>query len=109
MDGNKINTGIFVPPMNAAELVRYLKIVQKINENVKERIVPLIIGHTGVGKSQIIEQISNELNIDFNFHTADAFYETNDYAHGKTKYFRGHCLQKLCDLHKTKSSKILKK
>lgn len=58
---------------------------------------------------EIFEHYYNELNIDFNFHTADAFYETNDYAPGNTKYFRGHCLQKLCDLHKTKSSKILKK
>jgi hypothetical protein len=42
----------------------------------------------------------SKLNIDFEFHLADGYYETNDYTEGNKKYFRGYCIQKLVELHK---------
>lgn len=48
----------------------------------------------------IYEYFRNSLNIDFNMHLADGYYETNDYTEGGTKYFRGYCIELLSDMHK---------
>lgn len=55
----------------------------------------------------LYEKIKQELNIDFDFHVANGFYETNDYALGGTKYFRGYCIDILSTLHKERTQKAL--
>ena len=49
---------------------------------------------------QIYEYFKDSLDIDFEFHIADGYYETNDYALGGTQYFRGYCMDTLSNLHK---------
>ena len=49
---------------------------------------------------QIFESSKKVLNIDFDFHTADGYYETNDWKEGSEKYFRGYCIDLLSNLHK---------
>ena len=48
----------------------------------------------------IYEYFKNSLDIDFDFHLADGYYETNDYSLGDTQYFRGYCMDILSTLHK---------
>lgn len=48
----------------------------------------------------IYEYFKESLNIDFDYHLADGYYETNDYAEGGTKYFRGYCIDLLSNYHK---------
>ena len=48
------------------------------------------------------------LNINFDFHYMDGYYETNDWCEGKTKYFRGYCIQTLSELHKPYNKKLRK-
>lgn len=57
-----------------------------------------------VTKEEIIElvnQCKKLLNMDEEFHVADGYYETNNYEEGRTKFYRGYCLQTLEGLHKT--------
>lgn len=49
---------------------------------------------------KIYNYYKKELKINFNFHLADGYYETNDYTEGNTKYFRGYCIDLLSVLHK---------
>lgn len=56
----------------------------------------------------IFNQSKEELNIDFDFHYADGYYETNDYEEGNTKYFRGYCIDLLCNLHKPRNDNLRK-
>lgn len=49
---------------------------------------------------KIYNYYKKELEINFNFHLADGYYETNDYTEGNTKYFRGYCIDLLSVLHK---------
>ena len=51
----------------------------------------------------IYEYFREALEIDFNFHLADGYYETNNYAEGGTKYFRGYCIDLLSNLHKQRT------
>lgn len=48
----------------------------------------------------IYKYFKKSLNIDFNFHIAHGYYETNDYSLGGTKYFRGYCIDLLSTMHK---------
>ena len=56
---------------------------------------------------KIYEYFKNSLDIDFDFHLADGYYETNDYAEGGTKYFRGYCIDVLSNFHKEQLQKEL--
>lgn len=56
----------------------------------------------------IYQKFMNDLNIDFNIHISDGYYETNDYGEGGTKYFRGYCIDLLSNLHKPYNSEIRK-
>lgn len=49
------------------------------------------------------------LDIDFKFHIADGYYETNDWCEGQTKYFRGYCIDTLSNLHKPYNKNLRKK
>jgi hypothetical protein len=53
---------------------------------------------------KIIEDGKQELAINFNYHISIAYYETDEYVLGNTKYFRGYCMQYLC-LEKNKRIK----
>lgn len=48
----------------------------------------------------IYDHYKKELNIDFDFHLADGYYETNDYSKGGVEYFRGYCMDLLSNFHK---------
>ena len=48
----------------------------------------------------IYQYFRESLNIDFDYHLADGYYETNEYAEGGTKYFRGYCIDLLSNYHK---------
>lgn len=43
----------------------------------------------------IFEQKKKDLGINYSFHKANGFYETDKYEEGNTKYFRGYCIQQL--------------
>lgn len=55
----------------------------------------------------LYEKYKEELGIDFDFHLANGYYETNDYAEGGTKYFRGYCIDVLSNFHKEQLQKEL--
>ena len=56
----------------------------------------------------IFECCMHLLDVDFKFHYADAYYETHYWNEGKTKYFRGYCIQMLSELHKPYNKKLRK-
>lgn len=84
------------------------------------KIEPFVFGDT-FGFTIYRNTLSNEdikkifdlyylkLDIKFDFHIADGFYETNDYELGATKYFRGYCIDILSNFHKLEYSKLKKK
>lgn len=51
----------------------------------------------------------SKLNIKFDFHIENGFYETNDYESGATKYFRGYCIDTLSNLHKSEYTNVKKR
>lgn len=55
----------------------------------------------------IYEYYKKELNITFDFHIADGYYETNNYSLGNEYYFRGYCMDLLSTLHKEDTIKEL--
>ena len=57
----------------------------------------------------IYEYYKKELEIDFDFHLADGYYETHDYSKGNKEYFRGYCIDLLSTLHKEDIKKVLDK
>lgn len=57
----------------------------------------------------IYEYYKELLKIDFDFHIADGYYETNDYSKCCTEYFRGYCMDILSVLHKDNTIKELKR
>ena len=54
----------------------------------------------------IYDYFRQSLDIDFNMHIADGYYETNKYEEGNKKYFRGYCIDLLSNLHKEKYSSV---
>ena len=57
----------------------------------------------------IYEYFKTSLNIDFNIHVSDGYYETNDYSLGGIKYFRGYCIDLLSNMHKKDTIEDLNK
>ena len=57
----------------------------------------------------IYEYYKKILCIDFDFHIANGYYETNDYNLGNKLYFRGYCMDLLSTLHKKETQKQLRK
>lgn len=55
---------------------------------------------------KIYEKYKKMLNIDFEFHIADGYYETNNYEEGQEKYFRGYCIDLLSNLHKPYNKEV---
>ena len=60
---------------------------------------------------KIYEQYKKELNIDFEFHIKDGYYETNKWEEGNKLFFRGYCIDILSKYHKKNNplKKILTK
>lgn len=58
---------------------------------------------------EIFNRYKEELKIENDFHIADGYYETNDYALGAEKCFRGYCFQTLESYHKASTQKRLTK
>ena len=57
----------------------------------------------------IYQNHKQELNIDFNFHIADGFYETNKWEEGADLLFRGYCIDILSTSHKDYIKELIKK
>ena len=57
---------------------------------------------------KIYEEEKEYLQIPFDFHIADGYYETNNYEEGNEKYFRGYCIDLLSNLHKP-YNKVIRK
>lgn len=55
----------------------------------------------------IYEYFKESLEIDFEYHLANGYYETNNYAEGGTKCFRGYCIDLLSNYHKENTIKDL--
>lgn len=57
----------------------------------------------------IYEYFKKSLDIDFEFHVQNGYYETNDFVEGIYKYFRGYCIDILSNLHKKETIEELEK
>lgn len=57
---------------------------------------------------EIFEECKEIVGIDFDFHVADGYYETDDWCEGQDKYFRGYCIDLLSNLHKPYNKKLRK-
>lgn len=57
----------------------------------------------------IFNKSKSALNINFEFHLADGYYETNNWIEGNTKYFRGYCIDLLSNLHKPYNKAVRKR
>lgn len=51
---------------------------------------------------KIYSEEKEKLNIYWDFNIIDGYYETDSYANGNKKYFRGYCMEQLEELSKTK-------
>lgn len=56
----------------------------------------------------IFNKCKKVLEIDFEFHIADGYYETNNYLEAEEKYFRGYCIDLLSNLHKSYNKEVRK-
>ena len=54
----------------------------------------------------LFEDLKKQLDIDFDFHCANGYYETNNWNEAHEKYFRGHCIDMLSNLHKPYCAEI---
>jgi len=57
----------------------------------------------------IYQKYKQELNITFDFHIADAYYETNKWEEGSDLLFRGYCMDILSNYHKDYNRVLRKK
>ena len=55
---------------------------------------------------EIYNRCKSELNVSFEFHTNDLFYETNHYEEGGSLFFRGYAIEIASTLHKDYMQKI---
>jgi len=56
----------------------------------------------------IFNRCKKALGVDFEFHIADGYYETNNWVEAPNKYFRGYCIDLLSNLHKPYNDKVRK-
>lgn len=50
----------------------------------------------------LFNYIKDKLNINYEFHSSNGYYETDDYNLGNKLYFRGYCIANLANKHKEK-------
>jgi len=83
----------------------------KVEPFILGDVVGLTVNRGTITKSEmmhIYNECKKEVNIDFEFHIADGYYETDDWVKGRHKYFRGYCIQLLSELHKPYNKHIRK-
>lgn len=84
---------------------------QKVNNKFGMLFEPWLFGDTfgftiyknSLPKETILsiyKKYKQELNITFDFHVADAYYETNKWEEGSELFFRGYCMDILSNYHK---------
>ncbi len=99
------------------DLIYYGSTVPCIDGNIRE---PMLVGDaiaftvyrdsiTDEVVDKIFEESKNELGINYEFHKANGYYETNNWSEGNKKYFRGYCFALLTEGHKSENSKTLTK
>lgn len=54
----------------------------------------------------IYNRCYRKLEIDFDFHLSNGYYETNDFVDGNNQYFRGYAIDLISNLHKSSYEKI---
>ena len=72
-------------------------------------LIGFTIYRNAITKDEVIkiyEKYRNELDIDFEMHLVDGYYETNNYEEGNEKYFRGYCIDLLSNLHKDYNKEV---
>ncbi len=57
----------------------------------------------------IYKKYKQELNITFDFHIAEAYYETNKWEEGAEYFFRGYCMDILSNYHKDYNKPLINK
>lgn len=57
----------------------------------------------------IFQELVNELEIKFDFHVSDGYYETNEYKYGGILFYRGYAFSIISNLHKESIKKLIKK
>lgn len=57
----------------------------------------------------IYQKYKHELSITFDFHVADAYYETNKWEEGRDFFFRGYCMDILSNYHKEYNKHLVKR
>lgn len=55
----------------------------------------------------IYENYKIKLDIDFDFHIMDGYYETNKYQDGNKEFFRGYCIDILSNYHKNYNEQVI--
>lgn len=74
-------------------------------------LIGLTVYRNSITKEEVLKIYEEEkeyLQIPFDFHIADGYYETNNYEEGNEKYFRGYCIDLLSNLHKPYNEEIRK-
>ena len=74
-------------------------------------LIGLTVYRDTISSDEVINIFNNckkILNVDFDFHMADGYYETNNWNEANNKYFRGYCIDLLSKLHKPDNEKIRK-
>ena len=103
------------------EKIQNKKILHQIenNDNISYLEDPFLIDGDTIGftvlRNQItantvdliFENVKKELNISYEFHKANGYYETDKYELGNILYFRGYLIQELNTKHKRLQSKHL--
>jgi len=84
----------------------------KVEPFILGDLVGLTVYRDSLTKEEILtiyNECIKEVEIDFKIHIADGYYETDDWCEASEKYFRGHCIDLLSNLHKPYKKSIRKK
>lgn len=84
----------------------------KVEPFILGDLVGLTVNRDSITKSEMVEiynECIKEVGIDFEFHIADGYYETDDWCEATHKYFRGYCIDLLSNLHKPYNRRLRKK
>ena len=81
----------------------------KIEPFILGDVIGLTTYRNSIKTEEILElfnELKKNLSIDYEFHINDGYYETNDWTEAHNKYFRGHCIDLLSNMHKKENKKI---
>lgn len=115
----EINLQTKILVINIDDIVPYEE-RQKVDKKIGMLFEPWIFGDTfgftiyrdSLPKEIILsiyEKYKQELNITFDFHIADGYYETNKWKERKAFFFRSYCLDILSNYHKDYYKHLRKK